>query len=549
MADLPQVDVVTRPEGDHLDGPSTNVGLQLAQSLAGVNQELPGFLGQLGAQLKARQEDAAYKAAMANSGQAFGDAVRPGKLAPTQNPWFIQAYERQSAQVRAQGQVSGLVADSQSWAERNDPQAFAAKFNQQLGQIAQGFTGVDQTEGFKSAAAPLADEALTQNLAYNVQRIQAEHVQDTTTLMTKAVMDTLRANPNAAPADIFAAMEPVRQKWLAVGGTDATANALMTNSVIGAAANLGNPDLIDVLKDPRGGRGALADIAGPDGKPIGSQMVQEKELIERQVIEQGAAAIASVKNATQVEGLRAVTTASQHFGSALYNGSVDPQTLQTFLVNSGVSPQGAAFAIGQISDDVSHFDSLNRASMDIHSTDPTKANGVLSLWSEGASKGWSPDYEDRVSQAVLSHQIGLPDAEQMIVRAHDTSRQIAAEGRAEVHAERAEATAGRSLRLQETHDIMDWAKTSADTTGAALQASLGDTSLLGNTPARIVTERAAIGAATEAYRKTGSVQSANEAADAVYSAFVARRIAAHKQLQQQTGAGGSAAVNPLRPHQ
>jgi len=511
MSEPPSVAIIASPTGLSLPTPQTNSALQLASSLAGVNDALGDALQGIA---KVQREKLAAKAhadALANSGQAFADAVRSGKLRPTQNPWYIQAYVESAAQVRGQAQGAQLVADSQSWAERNDPAAFAHRWQTEVGKLAQPYANNPfELRGLAASLDPISQQALASNVNYNAQRIQAQHVEDVTTLSSQALADALKANPQATPDQLFDAIEAQHQKWLSVGGTEPQWRLLAKQAFVGAAANTNNADLLDALKAPYRGGSPIANQADETGKPVGLELDSDKYWIERASETAGMAALAKQRNAVALEGFAAQKTATDQFGADLYSGKVTPQQIQDFLISKGVSPQGAAYAIGQISEDVNRFESLNRASLDIHSTDPSKANDILGLWSEGASRGWSHSYEDRVSQAVLNHQIGLPDAEQMIIRARDTSRQLQAQAKQEEHEARAEANSERSLKLQETRDIQEWVKGSGDTSGAALASAIGDKSLLANTPTRITTERAANGAAVEAYRKTGSVEAAKQ---------------------------------------
>lgn len=553
MSEGPIPAVVAHPtgaEGLNLPTPETNSALQLASSLAGVNDALQPALQEVGNIFRQRAQAKATADALANSGQAFADAVRAGKLQPTQNPWYIHAYWQAAAQVRAQAAGADLVAQSQSWPERDDPKAFAMRWQTEVGKLAQPYGGnAFEMRGFQTAMYPLSQQTLNQNVNYNAARIQQEHVQDVTTLSSQAISDVLKANPQATPDQLFDAIEPQHQKWLAVGGTEPQWRLLAKQAFVGAAANVNDPDVLDALKAPYRGGSPIANQADETGKPVGLELDSDKFWIERASESAGMAAIMKERNQVALEGNAALKTATDQFGAGLYNGKVTPQEIQDFLISKGVSPRGAAYAIGQVSEDVGRFESLNRASLDIHSTDASKANAILGLWSEGASKGWSPSYEDRVSQAVLNHQIGLPDAEQMIVRARDTSRQMEAEDRAEEHAARADTNAARSLKLQETREIQDWAKQSGDVSGAALVSATGDKSLLNNDPTRITTERAATGAAVDAYRKTGSVEAAKAASDQVYAQFIAGRIARYRQTHpagpgRAPGAGNTS--NPLR---
>lgn len=543
MADLPEINVVTRPEGDHLEGPSTNVGLQLASSLQGVNQHLTPLLGQIGEQARQVQEGKAYQAAMANSGQAFADAVKSGKLAPTQNPWFIQAYERNAAQVRGQAQVSALVADSQTWAERNDPAAFAQKFNTQLGQIAQGFNGIDQQQGFQKAATPLQQDALNANVSYNVQRITQQHVQDATSLSTQAIMDTLKTNPKANPDQIFGAMEDQHKAWVGTGGTEAQWRLIVRQSVIGAGANMGEPGILDVLKAPYLGGQPIANQADETGKPVGLELSSDKFWIERgtdadldQQYKLHQAAIAS-------EGAKVDTWANQTYGNDYAFGKVPLSTLEADGVKAGFSGPAIVWAADHQGDALKGAAGYSEAQTDVYSQDPQVQQRIMLINKEAVTSGLTPHVMSELTDAVGRQQISLPQAQAVMDRAEGQSHFLIGEANADRRQSASLAREDAGLKLQRWGLVGDAAREVKGQAGVALSG-------LGFDPARLSAKdqksmEDAVDNAAMAVGEQGP-EKAREAAGNAAATWVKTYVSHHPKPGQPPQGG---LANPLRPTQ
>lgn len=435
MARAPDVQVVARPIPLDLTAPRSNAALELADSLTGLNQELTPLLGKYAANRQAKLSAQAQADAMANSGKAFGDAVREGKLRPTQNPWYVQAYEEKAAQVRAQGQVSALASEAETWAERSDPAAFAAKWTQHIGELAKGYAGIDQATGFNASAAPLTQQVLNSNVEYNVQRIQAENVQNIGTLATTAILGAVSANggkPSAA--QVYEALEPQRRDWLATGGSEAEWNTLATNAVIGAAFNTGDASLLDVLDDSRGGKGALSNIAGPNGQPMAETIAGARYRIEEDVSSKGMAEIRAKQNAVKLEGMKAEQAVWDRFGFGLQEAKVSKADLLGFLKEQGYTPQAAQYALGEFAKAASENNSLTRSLM---GADPE----VLDLYAAANRHGYSSRLQAKIADKVRLGEMDLTEAEQILGTATARTNHLESEARSDARQARSDARA------------------------------------------------------------------------------------------------------------
>jgi hypothetical protein len=278
----PQVDIIARPVGVNLvPPPQPTPGLELAASLQGLNEALGPALQGYAQIEKAKLSAKAQADAMAQSGQPSRTPLGRARFRPTQNPWYVQAYEEKAAQVRAQGQISALASQSQTWAEKTDPKAFASRWAKEVGTIGQHYQGLDQAKGFRAAADPLSEQALNSNAEFNSAAIVQKHVQDTTQLMSQHLADAYRANPKGSSASFYAAIQPDLEQWKATGGTDAQVNELIRGAFSAAASNVGDGDFLDHLKYDRGGKGAIYNMVAPNGDPYSGDIEQTKYRIYR----------------------------------------------------------------------------------------------------------------------------------------------------------------------------------------------------------------------------------------------------------------------------
>lgn len=116
--------IQARDTGDRYQAPQTNTALQLAAALRQAQPVIGETLQGIAANEAERQRAQAHKDALVTKGQVLAEAVRQGKLPATQNPWYVEAYAKEGAAIRSQGQLTQLQLDSASWGEQNDPAAF-----------------------------------------------------------------------------------------------------------------------------------------------------------------------------------------------------------------------------------------------------------------------------------------------------------------------------------------------------------------------------------------------------------------------------------------
>lgn len=538
--DNPQVDVLARPSGDTLAAPTTNPALQLAASLSDTNESLTPMLGQLATHFKAQAEARAFKDALSNSGQAFADAVKSGRIAPTQNPWYIQAYERNAAQLRSQAQVSALVADSQSWAEKNDPQAFAQKFNTQLGQIAQHYDGINQVAGFQKSAQPLADQALSSNVQYNVQRIQQEHVQDTTSLATQAVMNTLKATPGATPEQIFQSMEEQHKLWLGVGGDESQWRLVVRQAVVGAGANMGDSGVLDILKAPYLGGEPIANQADETGKPVGLEVSSDKFWIDRGVDASLNQAYKARQAAIAGEGAKVDDWAAQTYGNDYAFGRIPLSQLEADGVAHGFSAQAIMWAADKQGDALRGAAGYSQGQTDIYSSDPAVQQRILAVNHEALTGGLTPRLTSELSDMVGRQQITKDMALAVMDRASGQSHYAVGLAHADANAARSNAIAAGSLAIQRYSIVANEAKGVKAQGGDALRN-------LGFDPAKLPPKtfksfESAVDDAALAVAEKGP-GAAHDAAGAAATRWISTYAASHRK---NPGAPAVGLVNPNR---
>lgn len=470
MADAPEVDIIAHPTGLGLVAPETNSALQLAQSLSGVNDALGPALEGYAKVQQARLGAKAQADAMANSGAAFADAVRSGKIEPTQNPWYIQAYEEKAATVRAQGDISQLASDSQTWAERSDPQAFAAKWQQSVGQIAQGYQGLDQARGFKAAADPLSQQALNSNVEYNAQKIQEATVQNTTQLLAGKLENAYKANPKATPAELFAILEPDRQQWLGTGGTDTTFNNLTKGAFMAAGESIGNPDFLDNLKYDRDGKGAIYNQANAKGDPNSSEIEQTKYHIDRMQNVQGMGAIHKIQADQELEGYQFQAQAYQKYGYDLVAGKIPQDQLATDAKAAGISPAGFQAFLSVESRDLASNNTYSSAQTRQYALTPGNQDTILRLRTEALKSGWSNHLEQEVAEQV---RLGMDEntANDILSKSDSTSKYFRSEAKSDQREARSEANQSRQQRMQGSREFKQGVQESLGAADAALQAN------------------------------------------------------------------------------
>lgn len=538
MARAPQVAVIASPTGARLQASRSNPALELAEGLGKVvpevNDLLQSFAKERAAELAAKAE----ADALATSGEEFKDAVLSGKIEKTQNPWYIQAYTQRAAQVRAQGEMSELATQAQTWAERDDPAAFAAKFAAEAGKRAQAYQGIDAAAGFQAAAQPIQQQQLAANTAYNVNRIQTENEQNVSTLTTKAILDVSAANGGkATPQQVWDAIAPLEKQWLDTGGTEQTWNTLVVNSTIAAGANSANAALLNILSDERGGKGALANMAGPDGTPVATTLMSARYRIEQEAATRGMSEIRARQNAVKLEGMQALEKVQANFGYAFLEGTVSRSEIFSYLKEQGVSVGAAEFALKEMAETASASTSLARATA---GGDPE----VLRLYNRANMSGYSQSLYEEVEAKVLRGEMDVNEAQQIMGTARSRSNALEAESRADRRSARSDAAAdareGRAQNIALARGLKDSRDRAMASISVALQ-SRGDKVLLDPTARARVDRGAADAANAWLNTRPGDYEGASTAQKSYLNTYLEGRR--QKPPKAGTGTGGRSSTD------
>ncbi len=538
MAREPQVAIIAAPSGAQLTAPRTNAALELASGLAKVAPGVRDVLTAWGKERAAEQAAAAEADALATSGQDFKEAVLAGRIERTQNPWYIQAYTQRAAQVRAQGEMAALATEAQTWGERDDPQAFAAKFAAEVGKRAQAYQGIDAAAGFQAAAGPIQQQTLAANTAYNVNRIQTENEQNVSTLTTKAILDAAAAAGGKPTAQqVWDAIAPLEKQWLDTGGTQQSWNTLVINSTIAAGANSANAALLNILSDERGGKGALANMAGPDGTPVATTLMAARYRIEQEASSRGMSEIRARQNAVKLEGMQAVEAVQSQFGYDFLEGKVSRSEVMGFLKEKGVSPAGADFALKALAESAAASTSLSRA---LAGGDPE----VLQLYNRANTSGYSSSLYREVEGKVMRGEMDINEAEQIMGTARSRSNALEAEARADARSARSDARADareeRSQSLALARSLGVAREQALGAVSTRLQA-LGDRSLLDPTARARVTRGASDAANAWLSAHPGDYAGAETAQKGYLNSYLSGRIA----RRQAPRRGATSPSSPL----
>lgn len=406
MVDIPTsaVELVARDSGTRLQTPRDNAALQLARALSEFSPAFTNFTNQYGAQLRDQAEQRAIRDAAASEAMAFGDAVREGRIEATQNPWYIRAYEQESANIRAEGALNQLSVEAQSWEERSNPQAFAARWARESGAIGQEYRGRDQLTGFNEASERVSNTVIARNTSQNVERIVRERAQNVATLAAQSITDLLRTNPQAGPAEVWAAMEQARQSTIATGGTQSEWDAVAIQALTSAAYNNRNPGILDaaILYDRGEGQGIIANLPG-----ISDQAQVDRFRINQMIEQDQLREVNEMNNRVIVESQRAETLVYEQFPDA-FLGGVNSRGITAFLREQGITdPRVIASTIDRFQETVRNSNALNGAAY-MYDT------GTLDLVTRAARDGWSPELQSEVQQQVLDGRMSREDGEQIV---------------------------------------------------------------------------------------------------------------------------------------
>jgi hypothetical protein len=451
--DRATIGVAAQETGARYSAPGGNAALDLAQSLSSLEPTVGKSL-QLLAQKKA--EDASVEArkdAITTNGANLADAVRAGTIKPTQNPWYMQAYSREAAAVSSRSALGQLQADSASWAERNDPKAFAAKWAEGVAKIGESYSGVDQDAGFAPTAAQYTQQVIASNQAQNVQRIETERTQNASSLLATDLSKATVAHGGSLTAgDVAESITAAKASWIGTGGDEAGWNHVVAGAITSAGYQTHNSEIIDLLKDPTLSYDGKKSIYGIIG-------VADAAESDRYRIQQAARAAAGGRMA----GLQAadIQKGQEAFsnmlndpadGKALLLGKFNTSELIDKWTRQGYTIPQVRAALSLAKDAVGDSSSLANSSMSLNGQNPETATAVVSLHEDILNNGMTPSNKARMVQLLATGDLKESEALSLQGLAHTIQRQDISDARADARAAKSDARAAASDARRDAAD-------------------------------------------------------------------------------------------------
>lgn len=403
--------VLARDTGDRLQAPRSNAALDLAESLARIRPESQQLIMGIGEQMRAAAEGRARADVLSTAGQAFGDAVREGRIERTQNPWYIQAYNREAAAVQGRQALTELRMDAQTWEERSDPTAFSRRWQQAVGEIAQGFSSRDQLDGFQPVLNEVSAQVLNSNTAENVERITRERDSNMGQLIAERLRAYAEQNAVIDPATAMGGLEDLREAYISTGGNSLAWEELVQRGVVSAAYGTGDDSLLDVLRHD-GGSGAIYDRPG-----VADSIENDRFRIEQARSRAAQREVQERRNRIEARSVEGVDTLYEQFGTDLITGQINPRDLVSQLEGMGYDAHEIGAVFGQLQRMVNSHESLSRAALG-------NSNIGLGLHFRAATQGWSQGLQNEIEQAVLNDELSAADARSFVNTALTTSRRL-----------------------------------------------------------------------------------------------------------------------------
>ncbi len=261
-----QIGVAAQLPGARLAAPRTNAALQLADALKDATPEARAAMQGIADQEADKARTRAKQDALKAEGQPLADAVRSGRIDATQNPWYMQAYKRESASIRSLDALQKVQTESTTWDTYNDPEKFAAQWRETVGSLAEDFGDTDSMAGFQAAQNQVTSQVLQENVARNIARIKTERVQNLGALTADGLQTVYRSNGGRlSPNQAKAAIAGAEQQWFATGGSEDDWREMLVKSVTNLAYATQDSSVLDLLKAPELLHGQSAAGDSPAG--------------------------------------------------------------------------------------------------------------------------------------------------------------------------------------------------------------------------------------------------------------------------------------------
>jgi hypothetical protein len=416
FTDAPQLDTnASEAKVGQAYAPRSNGALELASALGDLNPKLQALGATVVREDQQVQHTAAKQRAIELGGQSIADAVRTGKMEKTSNPFFIQDYNRESAYIRAQGDISELRVQSQTWEEQGDPTKFQERYLKEIGAIGQKYgTDPDTMHGFGAAAEPAIQQDFAANTASKVADIKADHISVGSNLVAQTIAGVQTAKGGVpTPDDVFSNEKFTQQKaqFLSTGGSNQEWDKLVTNGVTAAALSQHNASLLDILKDPKSGTaGALYNSPGAAEaiETTRYRIVQDQQA-------KGKEEYYQAQQADYLSGRAAQQALYEKYGIKAFTGGVPADDMIATLKDKGLSIAGITGALNKAQASTADYQSISEAGFRTFANTQDGHAEIFDLHMQAQTKGYSPEFEQQVSNHVLHGDIA-PDAGAALVR-------------------------------------------------------------------------------------------------------------------------------------
>lgn len=384
-----------------------NRAVDLANSLGGLNQNLRTFGLQFTDQVRQAQETRARNDAQTAEGRAFKKAIEDGVIEKTQNPFYIREFERQSAAVRGRQALNDIRVQSLEWPERDDPEAFAQRWSQALGEAtSEGFESFDMQRGLEPVVAEVTNQVLNANVSRNVQRIEQSREANAGAVLAQRLAElNQQAAGDLSAADAFAGVEDLREQYIAVGGSEEEWDGLLTQAVTTVGYGQSDSDILDILRTPTGeGQTAIFNRPG-----VADQIENDRFRIQNQARRQASLAEQQDFEDLRARGREAEALITERMGRNFILGRVGPEQVFETLQAEGFTNSEIRVAMNSLQDTVSSSRSWSRA---MTGSGNALDRQSFDLWLRASEEGLSDDIIEQARR--VAEQGNETDARRII---------------------------------------------------------------------------------------------------------------------------------------
>lgn len=418
----PQITPVAGPRRGAGSPVSTNAAASLARSVDAAGNSVLGILEREVKKTAERMRVQAEQDVLRTGGQAFGEAVRSGAIRKTQNPFYIDAYNSNRAQLIGRQALSTLQLEAAKWDERDDPAAFQARWNQEVSKIGEQFTGTTAgADAFGAIARERTSQVTAANLAHNAKRIETE--QDNASVSQVALtIQEVKALPGGLAQnreEIAKRLEALKGQYLEIGNSASEWDTIVLEGITSAGFSTLDSSVLDLAEmEAAQGTGPLNSL--PD---VAQQLNQSRYYIDQAMFAEEKRAIERDRLNKISENVAITNWINANYSEALLDGSFDREEMIAAAQAEGftnITAINEAFGL------VRETNTLFQAAQGYGVLDQ-KGERALGLYRRTLTEGATPSVVRDIEASLVRGDLELNDAEQYLNSAYSTSRRLADE--------------------------------------------------------------------------------------------------------------------------